>query len=121
HRHPLIVMDVAHNEDGIKMLMEQVEVTEHNHLHVVLGIVKDKELDKILSLFPKIANYYFTQANIPRALDARALREKAKHFELEGEVYPDVNDALKAAKAKSLNEDLILICGSVFLVGEIAI
>ncbi len=119
--HPLVVLDVAHNEDGIKMLMEQVEVTERDHLHVVLGLVKDKESEKILSLFPKLANYYFTQANIPRAMDKEILREQAEKFELDGEIYSDVNNAIKAALAKALKEDMILVCGSVFLIGDVNI
>jgi dihydrofolate synthase/folylpolyglutamate synthase len=121
HQHPLIVLDVAHNEDGVKMLMEQVEVTDHDHLHVILGIVKDKEAERILSLFPKLAQYYFTRANIPRALDAEVLRTKAEDFELFGEAYADVNQALAAATLKALKQDLILVCGSVFLVGEVLI
>jgi len=119
HPHPLIVLDVAHNEDGIKMLMEQVEIMDHDHLHIVLGIVKDKEPEKILPLFPKLANYYFTKANIPRAMNAEILKQKAGLFELRGEVYTDVNAAIKAAFAKAAKNDLILICGSVFLIGEI--
>jgi len=121
HQHPLIVLDVAHNIDGIKMLMEQVEVTDHDHLHIVLGIVKDKEPEKILALLPKLANYYFTQTNIPRALNAETLKEKAMNFDLDGEIYPDVNAAIRVAKAKALKDDLILICGSIFLVGEVKI
>ena len=119
HQHPLIILDVAHNEDGIKMLMEQVEVTDHDHLHIILGLVKDKELEKILSLFPKLADYYFTQANIPRALDAKVLKEKSEAQGLKGDVYADVNAAIKQALAKAKNDDLILICGSVFLIGEV--
>ena len=95
-----MVLDVAHNEDGIRMLMEQVEVTDHDHLHIVLGVVKDKELEKILSLFPRLADYYFTQADIPRALDAQVLEESAKEIGLKGETYPDVNQAIKAALQK---------------------
>jgi len=116
---PLVVLDVAHNEDGIKILMEQVEVTEHDQVHIIFGIVKDKELEKILSLFPKLAEYYFTQANIPRALDANLLKQTADVFQLKGEVYPDVNVAIKAALTKASVNDLILVCGSVFLVGEV--
>lgn len=119
HQHPLVVLDVAHNEDGIKMLMEQIEVTAHDHLHIILGIVKDKEADKILSLFPRLANYYFTRADIPRALDAHLLKEKATGYSLEGNIYQNVNDAIKAALARSSREDLIIVCGSVFLVGEV--
>lgn len=121
HLHPMIVLDVAHNVDGIKMLMEQIEVTDHDHLHIVLGVVKDKEPENILSLLPKLAAYYFTQANIPRALDAGLLKETAKAFELKGSVYPGVNSAIKAALAKAAKDDLILVCGSIFLVGEVNI
>jgi len=121
HLHPLVVLDVAHNEDGIKMLMEQVEVTDHDHLHIVLGVVKDKEVEKVLTLFPRLANYYFTQADIPRALDAAILKEKANAIGLKGEIYPDVNQAIKAAISKGTRQDLILVCGSVFLVGEVTI
>jgi len=118
---PLVVLDVAHNENGIKILMEQVEVTEHERLHIVFGIVKDKELGKILSLFPKLADYYFTQANIPRALEASLLQHAAETFQLKGEAYPDVNIAIKAALTKASASDLILVCGSVFLVGEVEV
>ena len=119
HLHPLIVLDVAHNEDGIKMLMEQVEVTDHDHLHIVLGVVKDKELEKILTLFPRLADYYFTRADIPRALDALVLKERASEIGLKGEIYPDVNQAIKAALTKASKQDMILVCGSVFLIGEV--
>jgi dihydrofolate synthase/folylpolyglutamate synthase len=102
HLHPLIVLDVAHNEDGIKMLMEQVEVTDHDHLHIVLGVVKDKELEKILTLFPRLADYYFTRADIPRALDALVLKERANEIGLKGEIYPDVNQAIKGCPNKSI-------------------
>ena len=119
HLHPLIVLDVAHNEDGIKMLMEQVEVTDHDHLHIVLGVVKDKELEKILNLFPGLADYYFTRADIPRALDALVLKERASEIGLKGEIYPDVNQAIKAALTKASKQDMILVCGSVFLIGEV--
>ena len=119
HLHPLIVLDVAHNEDGIKMLMEQVEVTDHDHLHIVLGVVKDKEFEKILTLFPRLADYYFTQADIPRALDAPLLKERAKEIGLKGEIYQNVNQAIKAALTKATKQDMILVCGSVFLVGEV--
>src|SRR6476646_10431012 len=119
HLHPLIVLDVAHNEDGIKMLMEQVEVTDHDHLHIVLGVVKDKELEKILTLFPRLTDYYFTRADIPRALDALVLKERASEIGLKGEIYPDVNQAIKAALTKASKQDMILVCGSVFLIGEV--
>lgn len=119
HQHPTIVLDVAHNEDGIKQLLEQIEVTDHHELHIVTGFVKDKEVGKVLSLFPKTAHYYFTQANIPRALDFDSLMQMAKRHHLDGKVYDNVNAALKDAKAKAAKDDLIIVCGSVFLVGEV--
>ena len=120
HQQPLIVLDVAHNEGGIRMLMEQVEVTDHDHLHIVLGVVRDKELENIFPLFPKLADYYFTQADIPRALEASLLQSKARSFGLKGEVYPNVNEAIKNALSRAVKQDMILICGSVFLVGEVS-
>lgn len=121
HQHPLIVLDVAHNEDGIRMLMEQVEVTDHERLHVIVGIVKDKALEKILPLFPRLADYYFTQADIPRAVNAETLKKEAEHFDLNGESYADVNSAMKTALSRASKQDLILVCGSVFLVGEVEV
>jgi len=120
-QNPLVVLDVAHNQDGIKILMEQVEITDHEHLHIIFGIVKDKELEQILPLFPKLADYYFTQANIPRSLEARLLKQAAEQFQLKGEVYRDVNSAIKAALTKASADDLILVCGSVFLVGDVEV
>ncbi len=119
HEHPTIVLDVGHNEDGIKQIVQQIELTHHHDLHIIIGVVKDKEVEKVLSQLPHSAHYYFTQANIPRALPAGILKEKAGLFKLKGEVYPDVNIAIQAAKTKSSEKDLILVCGSVFLVGEV--
>jgi dihydrofolate synthase/folylpolyglutamate synthase len=119
HEHPTIVLDVGHNEDGIKQIIQQIELTTHHELHIIIGLVKDKEIDKVLSLLPRSAHYYFTQAQIPRALTADVLRSMAIEHNLNGEVIPDVNTAIKTAKAKAHKDDLILVCGSVFLVGEV--
>lgn len=119
HEHPAIVLDVGHNEDGIKQITQQLELTTYHELHIIIGLVKDKEIDKVLSLLPGSAHYYFTQAQIPRALAADVLKSKAENQNLEGEIFPDVNTALKAAKDKAHKDDLILVCGSVFLVGEV--
>lgn len=119
HQFPTVVLDVAHNEDGIKQLTEQIELTDHHELHIILGFVKDKEIEKILALLPETAHYYFTRANIPRALDAESLREEAAKHNLKGKNYKDVNTALAEAKMKAAKNDLIIVCGSVFLVGEV--
>lgn len=119
HEHPLIVLDVAHNEDGIKQILKQIELTDHHELHIVLGMVNDKEIDKVLALLPSTAIYYFTQAHIPRALKAESLKQRAESIGLKGKVYVDVNTALKAAIDKAAKNDLIIVCGSVFLVAEV--
>ena len=121
HEHPTIVLDVGHNEDGIKQIVQQIELTTHHDLHIIIGLVKDKEVDKVLSLLPRSAEYYFTQAQIPRALAADVLKSKAESKNLKGEIFADVNTATKAAMAKAHKDDLILVCGSVFLVGEVNI
>ena len=117
--HPLIVLDVAHNEDGIKQLVAQIELTDHRDLHIILGMVKDKEIDKVLSLLPKTAKYYFTRAQIPRALDPELLKQKAISRGLDGNHFPDVNSALDNALQHAQKSDMLLICGSVFVVGEV--
>jgi dihydrofolate synthase / folylpolyglutamate synthase len=116
---PAIVLDVAHNEDGVKQVLSQLSVSQFDHLHIVIGMVKDKEVEQVLLLLPKEATYYFTQAQIPRALEAALLKEKALPAGLIGDVYPDVNTALKQALLKANEKDLVLVCGSVFLVGEV--
>jgi dihydrofolate synthase/folylpolyglutamate synthase len=117
--HPSVILDVAHNEDGINAIAEQLEMTTYNHLHIVLGMVRDKEVSNVLSLLPKHASYYFTQAAIPRALPADQLQKSALEAGLKGSVYNEVNAALQEAKMSADPKDLILVCGSVFLIGEV--
>lgn len=117
---PTVILDVGHNEAGIKAILQQLSVTPHDKLHWVMGMVKDKDVEKVLALLPKNAQYYFTQAAIPRALPAGELLQKAEAYQLQGQTYSDVNRALAAAKSNASNTDLILVCGSVFIVGEVA-
>ncbi|MEP6748041.1 MAG: folylpolyglutamate synthase/dihydrofolate synthase family protein [Bacteroidota bacterium] len=119
HTLPMVVLDVGHNEDGIKQIAEQIEVTDHENLHIIIGLVKDKEADKILALLPKLATYYFTKAQIPRALPEDQLAEAGKMMGLNGHFYTDINTALKEAMAHAKKQDLIVVCGSVFVVGEV--
>ena len=119
HTSPLVVMDVAHNADGIRQLVQQAELISHDQLHIIIGMVKDKDIDRVLSLLPKTANYYFTKAKIPRALPENELMEKAGKLKLKGDSFPDVNEALEFALQHTHPDDLIIICGSVFLVGEV--
>ena len=115
---PLLIVDVAHNEDGIKQLVEQLELCTYTHLHVVIGMAKDKDINGVLALLPKQATYYFTKAQIPRALNEQMLQTQGKDFGLIGNHYATVTDAVQAAKDHATKQDLILVCGSVFVVGE---
>ena len=118
---PTIILDVAHNEDGIKQLLQQLSVVcpHSSRLHFVLGMVKDKDITKVLSILPKVACYYFSNAHIERAMPHTVLKEKAASFELNGESYTDVNMAIKAATLHAAADDIIIVCGSVFLVAEV--
>jgi dihydrofolate synthase/folylpolyglutamate synthase len=119
HFHPQVILDVAHNESGIQEVLSQLELMHYHNLHIILGMVKDKESGKILTMLPKNALYYFTRAQIPRAMQEDLLAQKAIEMGLEGEAYPNVHSALEAALLHSDKDDLILVCGSVFLVGEV--
>ena len=122
HTSPRVVLDVAHNEDGIRALMEQFNNPSEDmpqKLHIVIGMVKDKEIEKILQLLPKQAVYYFTKAQIPRALPEENLQRMAADFGIAGNAFSNVNDALEAALKAADVRDTILVCGSVFVVGEV--
>lgn len=120
HSRPDIILDVAHNEDGIRQLVTALKKTSYPNIHIVMGMVNDKEIDKVLSLLPATATYYFTQAHIPRALDKEKLKQQAATKGLYGLVYENVNMAIEAARQNAKPEDLILVIGSVFLVGEVS-
>ncbi|MEO6683822.1 MAG: folylpolyglutamate synthase/dihydrofolate synthase family protein [Ginsengibacter sp.] len=116
---PKIVLDVAHNAEGVVQLLQQISATEFRELHLIFGMVKDKDIDKALALLPEKAHYYFTNAQIPRALPAAELKDKAAHYGIKGNEYPDVNAALKSAIKGAQTDDLIVVFGSVFVVGEV--
>jgi dihydrofolate synthase/folylpolyglutamate synthase len=119
HTNPTVILDVAHNVDGMAQVIKQIELTDHLHLHIIIGMVKDKEIDAVLRLLPKEATYYFTQAQIPRALDAQSLQQHAQPFGLHGHIFDNVNNALQNALTHAHKDDLVLVCGSVFLIGEV--
>lgn len=118
-QHPTVVLEVAHNKDGMEQMLQHLQNIRYKKLHLVMGMVKDKDVTTILKLLPKDANYYFTQAHIPRALDAHELQKKAETFFLKGTVVEDVNTALQQALQKADANDLIVVCGSIFLVAEV--
>lgn len=116
---PKIICDTAHNKEGLSIVMNQLKKEEYENLHMVLGVVSDKDLKSILPLFPKNAKYYFCKPNIPRGLNAELLEEESKRFGLIGNVYESVNQAIKKAKENSTKEDVIYVGGSTFVVAEI--
>ena len=116
---PKVICDTAHNAHGLEMVMQQLKKETYNQLHIVLGVVNDKDLDGILPLFPKNANYYFCKPKNERGLNATTLQEKAKSYQLNGNIYTSVSKAYKAALEKSSDKDLIFIGGSNFVVSEI--
>ncbi len=116
---PLIYCDTAHNAEGINEVLQIINELKFNRLHIVFGMVKDKDSSSVLSQLPKHAIYYFCEAKIPRALDATTLAARAKEFELIGQAIADVNEAIKAAKEAAHEDDLIYIGGSTFVVAEI--
>lgn len=116
---PLTICDVGHNEDGINEILKQLDQIKFQKLHFVFGTVKDKLVNKILSLLPTSASYYFCAANVPRALESKELVDEASKHGLSGEAYGSVSKAIVAAKLSAQKEDLIFIGGSTFVVAEI--
>lgn len=118
---PTIILDVAHNEDGIRQLLEQLKLVTpvSSQLHIVMGMVKDKDVNKVLSLLPQDAMYYFSNAHTERAMPHLQLKEKAATLHLDGNSFDNVNTAIQAAKYAATTNDTIIVCGSVFLVAEV--
>ncbi|MDD2674972.1 MAG: bifunctional folylpolyglutamate synthase/dihydrofolate synthase [Flavobacterium sp.] len=116
---PKVICDTAHNKNGLEIVLKQIQKEDFDTLHVVLGVVNDKDLDEILPLFPKKAIYYFCKPNIPRGLDVLILKQKATSFELKGEVYNSVSEAYQKALKNAEITDFIYIGGSTFVVAEI--
>ena len=116
---PKTICDTAHNKEGLQLVMQQLQKEQFEQLHIVFGVVNDKNLDKIFSLFPKHANYYFCSPKINRALSVGELQLKAAEYDLVGNVYNSVSEAYTEAKDYAVNDDVIYIGGSTFVVAEI--
>jgi dihydrofolate synthase/folylpolyglutamate synthase len=116
---PLTICDTGHNPDGIQEVLKNIAAVSYQHLHFIIGMVNDKDITKILAMLPKDATYYFCKPVIPRGLEALSLQEQAMVLGLQGETYPSVTDALKAAQSAATNKDLVFAGGSTFVVAEI--
>ena len=116
---PTVICDTAHNAHGLKIVINQLKKEKYDQLHIVLGLVNDKNLTEILPLFPKNAIYYFCKPDISRGLDQLILKEKAAEFNLVGQTYISVSNAYQAAKENAKENDFIYVGGSTFVVAEI--
>ena len=116
---PLVIADTGHNEDGVKQVLENIANVNYSKLHMVFGVVNDKDISKILQLLPKTAQYYFVKADIPRALDQNELAAQAHKLKLQGKTYATVEEGLKAAKKAAGKTDLIFVGGSTFVVADV--
>ena len=116
---PSVICDIAHNTEGIKEIIEQLKQQTYVELYMVLGFVNDKNLNKVLPLFPKEARYYFCSPNIERGLDVEELHRMARQFGLNGETFNSVDKAYKKALKRATGDDLIYVGGSAFVVAEV--
>lgn len=119
HDHPTLVCDTGHNVGGITYVVEQLRQQSCHQLHIVIGMVNDKDISGVLALLPKEAIYYFTQASVNRALPAKQLLHLATEAGLKGKAYASVKNAVRAAMKKSLPEDFIFVGGSNFIVADL--
>jgi dihydrofolate synthase/folylpolyglutamate synthase len=118
-RTPLTICDTGHNQDGIQEVVAQIRKITFSRLHVVLGVVNDKDIDGMLALLPADAIYYFCKADIPRGLDPGTLMTLAGKHGLSGNCFPSVKSAYAAALSAAGQNDLVFIGGSTFVVAEI--
>ena len=116
---PLLVLDVAHNEDGFSNLISHISKFEFRQIHFILGFSKDKDFNKIIDMLPKEAKFYFTSSNSPRALDHETLLKIALNRNIEGKSFATVNDAIEDALKITKEDDLIIVSGSIYVVGDV--
>ncbi|MFV0468597.1 MAG: bifunctional folylpolyglutamate synthase/dihydrofolate synthase, partial [Dysgonomonas sp.] len=115
---PKIICDTGHNVGGFSYIADQLRSEKYDRLHIVLGMVNDKDISAVLAILPKSATYYFTKASVPRALNENQLKDMATNVGLQGDAYPTVEAAIKAAKSKATLKDFIFIGGSNFIVAD---
>jgi len=118
---PRSICDTAHNADGIAAVIRQIRQIPWKKLHMVWGMVNDKDPDRILPLLPREARYYFTRSSVPRSMDADSLAERAREYGLTGSPFPGVAEAYRAAQAGAGPDDLIFTGGSTFVVADLLV
>ena len=116
---PKTICDTAHNREGLTLVFNQLNKEPFASLHIVIGMVNDKNLENLLDVFPKQAQYYFCKPNIPRGMDAELLAQKFHNIGLKGQAYSSVIIAFEAANKQASNDDIIFVGGSTFVVAEV--
>ena len=116
---PKVICDTGHNKDGLEEVLDQLTKENYDQLHIVLGMVNDKEYSEILQLFPTEAKYYFCQAAIPRSLDVLELQKEAQKARLIGPAFKTVAEAYQFALSNAKKEDVVFIGGSTFVVADL--
>lgn len=116
---PKVICDTAHNREGINAVVKQLLAEKYKSLHIVFGVVNDKDLSTLLDLLPKKAMYYLCKPNISRGMDAEELKQNFKQLGFNAESYTSVNNAFQGALKNANAKDLIFIGGSTFVVAEI--
>ncbi len=116
---PKVICDTGHNVGGIQYIVKQLELQEYDNLRIVMGMVNDKDISTVLSMMPKHAVYYFTQASVKRAMPCRDFKAKAAEYGLEGDAYPTVRQAYEAALHDASQNDLVFVGGSSFIVADL--
>ncbi|MEM9770627.1 MAG: hypothetical protein AAF889_03330 [Cyanobacteria bacterium P01_D01_bin.73] len=116
---PKIICDTGHNKEALTYIFSQIATESFDNLHIVFGVVNDKDIASILPIMPKSATYYFCRPNVPRGLEAEILQSQFRAHGFIGKAYKSVNHALQAAKIEAKNTDLIFVGGSTFVVAEV--
>ncbi|MBR5803222.1 MAG: bifunctional folylpolyglutamate synthase/dihydrofolate synthase [Bacteroidaceae bacterium] len=119
NNHPTLICDTGHNVGGINYIIDQLKQQTYKHLHIVMGMVNDKDVSGVLAMMPKEATYYFTKASVKRALDEKELKALGQNNHMQGEYYPDVLNATKVALENATEDDLIFVGGSSFIVADL--
>ena len=116
---PKMICDTGHNKAGIEYIVKQLSAQEYRQLRIVLGMVNDKDISGVLAMLPKEATYYFTKASVSRALSEEKVKELAQQAGLQGNTYPNVDEAVQAACSEAHPDDLIFVGGSTFIVADL--
>ena len=116
---PTTICDTGHNKAGIQYIVEQLSLQTYQRLHIIIGMVNDKDISGVLALLPKEATYYFTKASVNRALNEKEVQRLAGEAGLKGETYPSVREAIEAAQASATPEDFIFVGGGTFIVADL--